>query len=425
MVTLAETWNGTAWKVQATPSPAGGRGSQLIAVSCPTPGACSTAGLNANSTGTPLPLAEGWNGTTWAIQATPNPSGAKISGLDAVSCPAKSACTAVGNYNSTPTVSSTLAESWNGTRWAIQATPNPAGATSSYLQALSCTSQNACLAVGYYYTHGSDGPFTMSETWNGKAWTGKVIPSPAGAKGAWFYGLSCTSADACTAVGVYHNKAGTTLALAERWNGTSWTIQAAPQPGNLSYLFGVSCTSAKFCIADGYENSGSGDAQLLAETWNGASWQVLKVPLPAKSQGGTFSAVSCSAANACTATGTIFATPGGTFADRWNGTTWHVQATPEPPNWQTSTSQIAIDSVSCTSATSCTATGNYAPNNQPATFAAAWNGTKWSLQTATLPPGTTGSILNGLSCTTAGCTAVGSYYGVANVPVTLAIATGT
>jgi hypothetical protein len=66
--------------------------------------------------------------------------------------------------------------------------------------------------------------------------------------------VSCTSATACTAVGHYQNGAGTRVTLAERWDGTSWTIQPTPSLSpNYFYttLSGVSCTSATACTAVG------------------------------------------------------------------------------------------------------------------------------------------------------------------------------
>jgi hypothetical protein len=52
----------------------------------------------------------------------------------------------VGHYQSTLT----LAEVWNGTSWAIQGTPNKAGYSDSALAGVSCTSVSACTAVGAY-----------------------------------------------------------------------------------------------------------------------------------------------------------------------------------------------------------------------------------------------------------------------------------
>ena len=61
------------------------------------------------------------------LQITPNPSGSVFSYLNGgVSCPAANACIAVGRSITTSGPCTTLAESWNGTGWSIQPTPNPA-----------------------------------------------------------------------------------------------------------------------------------------------------------------------------------------------------------------------------------------------------------------------------------------------------------
>ncbi|MGH3159178.1 MAG: hypothetical protein ACRDNF_21755 [Streptosporangiaceae bacterium] len=426
VVTLAEAWNGSGWVIQSTPNPAGATTGQLNGVSCRSPGACASAGFSVGSTGFSVPLAEGWNGSAWRIHATPSPTGARISQLEGVSCPVldstvATACTAVGSYDNATVTSASLAEAWNGSAWSIQATPNPAGAIGSYLQAVSCPSASACIAVGDYQDHPLGASFALAETWNGSAWSLQSIPSPAGTRFTSLQAVSCTAADACTATGFYRNHAQVQQALAERWNGTKWTIQAAVTPGKLSLLYGAACTSASSCTAVGWYSTGVGDGKPLAEAWNGTSWQVQKVTLPAGSQGGALSGVSCTSASACTAGGTYFASPGGAFAERWNGTKWSFQAVPQPPNAGASTSEIGLTTVACSSASACIGIGNYTPGNLPTTFAAAWNGTKWSLEPIGLPTGTVGSTLSGASCAAPHCVAVGNYFGQAQLPVTLAV----
>lgn len=79
--------------------------------------------------------------------------------------------------------------------------------------------------------------------------------------------MSCTSASACTAVGDYSNSA-TRVTLAERWNGTTWSIQHTPNPPQGGILNGVSCPSASACTAVG-GSSNSTTGVTLAEGWSG------------------------------------------------------------------------------------------------------------------------------------------------------------
>ena len=55
-------------------------------------------------------------------------------------------------------------------------------------------------------------------------------PPPGTALQSELYGASCTSASACTAVGDYVTSTGASKTLAERWNGTAWTLQSTPNP---------------------------------------------------------------------------------------------------------------------------------------------------------------------------------------------------
>ena len=45
-------------------------------------------------------------------------------------------------------------------------------------------------------------------------------------------GVSCASASACTATGYYYN-GSVYPTLAERWNGTKWSIEHTPNPDGL------------------------------------------------------------------------------------------------------------------------------------------------------------------------------------------------
>jgi hypothetical protein len=359
-------------------------------------------------------------GRTWTIETTPNATGAAVNELSAVSCASPRACTAVGSYAKTlSTPSVPLAERWNGKIWRRQAPAVPAGTASTFLYGVSCTSATACTAVGNAFHKATKVNLIVVEAWNGKSWRIKPAPTPS-SKGSSFFAVSCTSGSACTAVGFYSNAAGNAQAFAERWNGKTWRIQAVPRPSKLTWFFGVSCSSPRACTAVGYQNKGSGDALPFAEAWNGAKWRVLKVPLPRGVPGGAFNAVSCTSPSACTATGTAFGSSP-TLAERWNGKSWRIQPTPNPPGYQTSAGEVALDGVSCTSATACTASGEYSPGGTAAYFAEAWNGKSWSLQTTPVPAGFKSGALLGVSCVPARCTAVGAY--TAQGPqVTLAMA---
>src|SRR3954453_11877401 len=63
------------------------------------------------------------------------------------------------------------------------------------------------------------------------SWTVQSVPVPKGPTGS-LSAVNCASATACTAVGHYTNGAGVQVTLAERWNGTGWSLQSTPNPSS-------------------------------------------------------------------------------------------------------------------------------------------------------------------------------------------------
>ncbi len=242
--TLGERWDGTRWTVQTTANQTSGvpDNQGLAGVSCTSATACTAVGGWVHEGLFGGTIAEAWDGTTWTLQSAPAPS--DLPSLSGVSCTSPTACTAVGSNG--PGV--TLAERWDGTSWTIQSTPSP---PSSHLAGVSCTSATACTAVGSSTTSGTSEP--LVEAWDGTSWTIQTTPPvPHAAGGAKLASVSCISATTCQAVGQRTVANGSTHTLAEAWDGTSWTIQTTPpSPGKLATLNGVSCTSANQCTAVG------------------------------------------------------------------------------------------------------------------------------------------------------------------------------
>ena len=224
---LAESWNGTSWTLQSAPAPAGEVELYVSGVSCPSTTACTATGYYETSTGDFLSMAESWNGTSWSLKTTVNPTGAAQAFLSGISCTSATACIAAGYQETSTGTTSTLAEVWNGTTWAIQTTPNPSGTTIAGLIGISCTTASACTAVGWYETSPEQYD-TLAERWNGTTWTIQTTPNPTGATDNYLNGVSCTSATACSAAG--YDITTTYESLAEGWNGTSWALQSTAHP---------------------------------------------------------------------------------------------------------------------------------------------------------------------------------------------------
>lgn len=354
------------------------------------------------------------SGSGWAVQPTPNQNtdSAAINELSGVSCYSPKACTAVGSHAASQSANSfTLAERWNGTKWQIETTVLPTGAAASSFGGVSCASATSCVAVGSAIEKTGGRSVNLVEVWNGSSWHLQPVPTPTGSTGANLRSVSCSATNACTAIGFSDQTGGSVMAVAERWNGNKWSSQLLPEADS-TQLFGVWCSSASACTIVGLLSGNSG-TKPLAETWkgDGTHWHIQSVPTPSGSSSGALDAVSCTSPRACTATGSNFGPGSPTLAERWNGTSWHVQATPDASQFGSSMQEVALNGVSCASATSCTATGAYAPGGYSAYFLEAWNGTSWHMVTAPHPAGFTAGALNGVSCVVGHCAAVGGWSG--------------
>jgi hypothetical protein len=79
-------------------------------------------------------------GSAWSAQSTPNPAQATFTHLNAVSCTSAGSCEAGGYFQVVVTSNdpTALAEAWNGSTWGLQHAVAPAGATYNALSAVSC-----------------------------------------------------------------------------------------------------------------------------------------------------------------------------------------------------------------------------------------------------------------------------------------------
>lgn len=142
---LAEVWNGSAWKVQATPSP-GSSVSMLRGVACPSAKVCNAVGVYYTATGS-FPFAEHWNGSRWLVDSLKIPAHAVGGSLNAIACPSSDRCMAAGYYENSSFHIQNLAEYWNGSSWSVQ-TPTGLSAAASLLQGIACPGAHSCFAVG-------------------------------------------------------------------------------------------------------------------------------------------------------------------------------------------------------------------------------------------------------------------------------------
>jgi hypothetical protein len=341
----------TRWSAEATPSPPGAESADFSGIACGSSVSCTAVGGYYGKAGHLLNLAEHYNGSTWAIQRTPD-SGSYDS-LSGVACISAADCIAVGfgGDGSRP-----LIESWNGAAWAIDAIP-PGGGS---LYVIKCAGASSCIAVG-----SGSGSKPLIEHYNGTSWARQAVPS--GVQG-YLDGVACVTASDCYASGDYDN--GGDRALLLHWNGTAWAAQASPALPKV-------------------EGTAASDVNLSSVACHGTD---------------------CTAAGgAYYWEGTPEASVTTTLAERWNGSAWSIEKTVNPPG--DSAGNDILYAVRCPSATSCTAAGEYgadADGSPALPLIETWNGSTWSQAAVPDPSHGNGSAFSALACPTTYCTAVGS-----------------
>jgi hypothetical protein len=226
-----------------------------------------------------------WNGKQWSLVTTPDPDSDAVNMLGSVRCTSQSACLAVGSSGVSGSTFTTLNEAlrWNGKKWLVQTTPDPAGTIGTAvndLTGLACGSSASCWAAG---SDGSlKGPTKANEIlyWNGKKWSAETVPDPDGTSPGTSNVLSwdtCVSASDCWAVG-YYGTGSVTSNQALHWNGHKWTYVIAPDPGataerGVNVLTGARCVTAANCWAVGTQIMGDRLVDQILH-WNGKKWSV-------------------------------------------------------------------------------------------------------------------------------------------------------
>ena len=402
---LLMRWNGTDWAVVPTPNPSGSTGVEIFGISCPT----STACLAVGGWYSVFPVYKSFvlrlSGTTRTIVPAPNPAGSVGSTLYNVACSSASLCRSVGESGVDLQRRKTMVQRWNGINMAVVATPNPSGASQSALRAVSCVTAADCKAVGQTYNSTSAVTRTLAERWNGTNWAIPATPNPTGSTYTTLTGLACTSTTLCWAVGRTSKRP-----VIQRWNGTGWALVAIPPvtgPGETSF-YGVSCPSAGVCWAVGDSGSNQGEGYTTQRNflarWNGSGWQSVAVPLPSGATGSGLADVACVTTTDCWAIGSKTVSGGErTVIVRWNGTAWTIVTSPNP----TGSDDAMLSGISCSSATDCWAVGGSQSASAYRSLTMHWNGGAWTIVTSPNPTGSESSLSDVTCPAISDCWAVG------------------
>jgi hypothetical protein len=349
---LFEHWDGSSWSVQSNGQPAGLQASLVWGVSCVTASDCwAVGGQQANGdTGGPESLTEHWNGSTWSDTGAPNPEGYLFS----VSCTTTSDCWAVGSDtddNGNPT--NGVIDHWDGSTWTVAQT-QPSGQTYDQFNSVTCTDASNCWAVGFAGPNQVQNGFLPNvapnvpdanafiEHWDGTSWTISAAPFEADPLGTYLGGVTCTSSTNCLAVGTTLDANGDpSTSLVDRWDGSEWTtVPSADSTTGSDILSDITCLDASECWAVGADGVQSGQSQQALQSQPPAQatpqlvWSRLRPSgheVPRGLGGGNQSPTA--------------------LIESWNGSTWSVDPTPSV------TAMSYLNGVACVRGSGCFADG--------------------------------------------------------------------
>ncbi|WP_030437741.1 hypothetical protein [Actinoplanes subtropicus] len=259
------------------------------------------------------------------------------------------------------------------TPWTVAPSDN-AATGDTQLTAVSAVDATHAFAVG------SAGSRTIAERWDGTRWS--LLPTPTPDSGGTLLGVSAVSSTDVWAVG--SGKANATAnqhALIEHFDGASWTIVPNPSNGVMDSLRAVSARSATDVWAVG--TNGQNTTTLpLVEHWNGTSWSIVASARLGASATGFFNGVTTSPNGDVWAVGTVTApaVPEGSnraaLIERWNGSAFVQVAAPPTADPRFTTTLTAVAESGSDDVYAVGAFGHSG-------IALHWNGTAWS--TITLP----------------------------------------
>jgi hypothetical protein len=385
--TLVEHWNGTAWSVVSSPSP-GSLNSQLNAVVAISAHNIWALGSSLNTNYIGQTLIEHWDGTTWKVVPSPNIGSSGLSGVVALSA---HNILAVGDSSSNGTTR-TLTLHWDGTTWNIVSSPN-AGSNSNFLSAIARVPGSQKLwTVGGYFDSGSISR-TLSERWNGTAWS--IVSSPnIDDSSPSLKGVAAISAHDAWTVGDYSFGSGGAQTLIEHWNGAAWSIVSNPNPGSVDdHMNGVVAISSSNIWAVGDASNDTYNYQTLIEHWDGATWSAISSPNVAVIGSNTLNAVAALSANNLWTVGAYTSSNGltQTLIEHWDGTSWSILSSPN-----VAAGNNTLTSVTTISPNNVWAVGYTRSNRMNRTLIEHWDGTSWSI-VPTPNAGTGDNSLNGVT----------------------------
>jgi hypothetical protein len=155
---------------------------------------------------------------------------------------------------------------FNGATWTVVPVQQPGGTNTAALNGVTAVAANDIWAVGDVKSASGIAIGTLTEHWNGSAWS--IVPSPTAA--GTFPALTAVAARGAGdvyAVGFAQPSGGVTQGLILRWNGSTWSQDTDPTGSTFSALYAAATVpGAAQEWAAGFVNSGPNQALVLSHS---------------------------------------------------------------------------------------------------------------------------------------------------------------
>lgn len=361
------------------------------------------------------------------------------SGLSSIACTAHGACIAGGNYQAAGRqIEPMVASQFHG-RWSRGAPiALPAGAAAqpyAQVNGIACHSTGNCVAVGDFEYGRSRNlqAFIATEShgrW-ARAFTPRLPANAAAPVSAELEAVACSRDRSCTAVGSYQDSAGNaqTMVLAKPPAGPWRQATEIASPPNAAanpdaYMTGISCSGPGTCVAVGNYSVSPTQFEAMGAVESRGTWhRSTEIVTPRGAIASTFTAItsiSCLAAGPCLGAGqyAVSATQSRAMVvTESKGRFGRALAiTAVPPGASAHPSSYLLG-ISCRPSGVCFAVGGgrNSAGHSVAMYLVRSDG-RWQAAFLTPPDGVTAgqrqlSALSAVSCTgTARCSAVGYYH---------------
>lgn len=271
--TLIENYNGSAWSVVRSPNPFAQGDLELdylSGVATLAPNDVWAVGYYGGENGFGALILH-WNGTIWAKfdKGVAAFDGITLSSITAISA---NNIWAVGDDAG---LSTNFEMHFDGQKWTV--VPSAIledGGGQEIIRGVSAFNGSDVWAVGTYIPKEFGVDRTLVIHWNGTAWSQSRTPNE-GSSFNEFYSVAIVNASDVWAVGYAYDRAGNFYSLTENWNGSAWTIVQSPHaPHSIgNELRGIVATGPRTVWAvgvfDNHVQGNPGDRTLTMHTTQG------------------------------------------------------------------------------------------------------------------------------------------------------------